>query len=849
MDPYQNFTAPYDPNHKENPTNAVGGEGATHSGPYKVQTEWGEKWWDPNADGGAGRWITDPASDGGEDLNRTQQQYGEQAARGNVGPARQYNPAEDAGRYNELSKAQFGSGPQIDMTRPNESRGIGMDALSMLKNRASGAMTPAQQLAADQNRGAVAGVQSNAASVRGGPMARAAAAAGAQNTSAQVFAKGQQDQAALKAREIADASGQYFGAAQGQRGRDLGVATSQADLDAKQRAQNEQRDEFYQGLRYDTQKTAVDDKLGRSDAAANAANAARTASFAEDQARAGRIKDVASATVGGIGGGIDAYQKSQQSGPQKSDDPWDPKNYSSSDPKTKKAVKPVTDAEAKRLKAKGDAMIASNKAQANAQLGKPEEYDGKYFGDIFANAPSKPSPRPAPKLEDTLDERFGAYGDDRGDPYKTPTPPNGATGAPKGYAASRNGEMGSMFGTTMKPGYDLGSGYSDDPNKEYSSKSTVRPENEWAPGSADLYAGTHSRDMSTSDPSAKREAYLLGQQQAHEMRNTGKAPAMPDYVTEANSKSSTQSGKGVADRSSSMAGIEPGRKAVTKSYAKADPEPQRAENRASEQVRDRANTALLMPTGVGTMIGGALAHAQENQYQAARRPAQPGPAAADLVPNPEVMRAMSPRRSVHHVNAESRGGVVPGIPDENMGPSGEGNRDYPDYNFFKSKESPLDTSTALETNAAAITPETEAYMRREGLWTDKTDKLLQDRGVRNASGGGAYGPPRAMTPSDPKSKNVDDEHFGGPMAQANRSMEPSSYEYKPEFARAEGQHEGEKNVGPMADKMESDPVASTAIVKDPRTGLLAIDKTKGLKLVMGGLASLQRQVDRMGGQR
>jgi hypothetical protein len=83
------------------------------------------------------------------------------------------------------------------------------------------------------------------------------------------------------------------------------------------------------------------------------------------------------------------------------------------------------------------------------------------------------------------------------------------------------------------------------------------------------------------------------------------------------------------------------------------------------------------------------------------------------------------------------------------------------------------------------------------------------------------------------------------MADAMRSMEPSPYAYKPDFAQASGQAPGEVNVGPMANKMAKDPVARTAITRDPETGLLAIDKDKGLKVVMGSLASLQDQVDDM----
>jgi hypothetical protein len=80
------------------------------------------------------------------------------------------------------------------------------------------------------------------------------------------------------------------------------------------------------------------------------------------------------------------------------------------------------------------------------------------------------------------------------------------------------------------------------------------------------------------------------------------------------------------------------------------------------------------------------------------------------------------------------------------------------------------------------------------------------------------------------------------MAEANRSMEASVYEYKPEHTPPE-QAPGEKNVGPMAQSMASDPVAATAVKRDPKTGMLMLDAAKMTKLNSAGIASLQRQVD------
>lgn len=65
---------------------------------------------------------------------------------------------------------------------------------------------------------------------------------------------------------------------------------------------------------------------------------------------------------------------------------------------------------------------------------------------------------------------------------------------------------------------------------------------------------------------------------------------------------------------------------------------------------------------------------------------------------------------------------------ESLGPSGEGNQDPPDYNYFHTG-SPLDVATALETDPSTISKGSEDYMRREGLWTPKTDALLADRKI------------------------------------------------------------------------------------------------------------------------
>lgn len=85
------------------------------------------------------------------------------------------------------------------------------------------------------------------------------------------------------------------------------------------------------------------------------------------------------------------------------------------------------------------------------------------------------------------------------------------------------------------------------------------------------------------------------------------------------------------------------------------------------------------------------------------------------------------------------------------------------------------------------------------------------------------------------------------LADANRSMAGQPYVYKPEFAASQGQTPGELNVGPMAQRMAADPVAGTAVKRDPETGLLALDRDKLVKVQSAGIASLQQQVDQLRG--
>lgn len=81
----------------------------------------------------------------------------------------------------------------------------------------------------------------------------------------------------------------------------------------------------------------------------------------------------------------------------------------------------------------------------------------------------------------------------------------------------------------------------------------------------------------------------------------------------------------------------------------------------------------------------------------------------------------------------------------------------------------------------------------------------------------------------------------GNTANAARALKSEPYVYKPGMTPPE-QAPGELNVGPMAQRMAADPVAGTAVVKQPN-GLLAIDIPKYTKVLGAVAAGQQEQID------
>jgi len=102
----------------------------------------------------------------------------------------------------------------------------------------------------------------------------------------------------------------------------------------------------------------------------------------------------------------------------------------------------------------------------------------------------------------------------------------------------------------------------------------------------------------------------------------------------------------------------------------------------------------------------------------------------------------------------------------------------------------------------------------------------------------------SMLPQGKVRNPVSFERDPSPLANAARSMEGSSYAYKPGLTPP-NQRPGEPNFGPMAQNMEKSPIAGTAVKENQETGLKVIDRDKALKVTMSVAADQQRQLDEM----
>ena len=217
--------------------------------------------------------------------------------------ADQFN--QDVDRYRQIGHAETQRGPvQLDSGPAQQSRGLQMGALGLLRAQASGhAPSSAEILSQRANQQAGSAAAQRVAGARGAGASIAAFGGANQAATGQAMAANAAN-AAGRAGEVSRAQGAFTAGAGAMRGQDLGAATTNAQLDATNRELAERQQQHYERMAFDTRNSEMQ--------AANEANQQyvtgeqqqRQARNAESAADYQKIKDVAS---GGLGGATSIF--------------------------------------------------------------------------------------------------------------------------------------------------------------------------------------------------------------------------------------------------------------------------------------------------------------------------------------------------------------------------------------------------------------------------------------------------------------------------------------------------------------------------------------------------------------
>lgn len=824
--------------------------------------------------------------------------------------------ARDVYRYQRMGQVpvhQTGAG--IATHDSNEARGIQMGALGLLGQTMNGSVpSAAERLGTQQGIDAGRAQSSMGQSVRGGAMARAAAMRQGVQNSASIEAQQRQANAATRAGEMAGARGAYFGAASGMRDTDTAQATEQAKLDAQQRQINDQREGFYEDRAHGVKVLQAGAELERSGNENAAAVAGRQQDAASAAAAAAADRQLTNTVLTTAKGGIEAASKSGTGSDERMKTGM--RDMTLSPGEAKQSIRPLD-----RMRSRSRSLVRDNPygEDRESDIDRANPYDAPkpkdpnvYDGSMFkSNGEKEKTSKLHAGIEALLERDRPAGPITREDPYVE----RGITGAPKGYAATRFGQPGSIFQPPVAPrvGLDMPEANAPknitregDPSDRFSreimglpnqamsdekTKTSVKkltPEEKKKQDDED--AAETARFIGSAKPAFDRNAQMTPEE-AKEARDREAYEQREGEVTKRKMIKEAEDAKGIA-----FADKEDGQTAAHAERLKHVPlfgrwaqgkadelRSQPAADRAERGTRDRkAQEASLVsraeldaklrpyvpdavlkwadnaPVQIGYRPDRDSRYKRRNPVSFERDTTlSPGEAKQEIRPiGYEGAIPLQDFDDSHQLRVDDgtgRGFYETVAPAPSLPSSEHASLAGPTPRFGKAGKA--ETAEGREASASTAPKKVSSPKSKPRKMSDAELMAYarQMMGSTEAQGEAsrAEGPAtRAalersndVSYSDEKTKKGADG--ASPMADANRAMHPYEYEYKDGFREREQQAPGEKNVGPMAQEMDKDPVARTALIKDPQTGLLAIDKSKGLKLVMGGLADLQAQVDDM----
>ena len=207
-----------------------------------------------------------------------------------------------------------GSAPvSLDQGQANESRGLQMNALGMLRAQGAGTAPSAAAINSQRANEAAAsnmahagghgiGARLGAMGVGAPGMASTALAANAANAN-------------TRAGEVSAGQQAYAQGAGTVNTQDIGAATTNAQFDAAQRALAQQHEEYYDQLAYNTRRAQAANQIAAKTQTDQAINAERNYRDAKDQQTVDTVNTVASTTLGAATGGAGSALYNKAAGP------------------------------------------------------------------------------------------------------------------------------------------------------------------------------------------------------------------------------------------------------------------------------------------------------------------------------------------------------------------------------------------------------------------------------------------------------------------------------------------------------------------------------------------------------
>ncbi len=221
----------------------------------------------------------------------------------------------------------------LNQGQADESRGLEMSALGMLRRQGQGTAPSSAQILSDRaNQGAVQNAGQQVTAARGiGNRIAASQNAGTQAGTAMLA--GNAANANMRAGEISQGQGAYSGGAGAVNTQDIGAATTNAQLEAQQRKLEELHQQANERLGYDTRRT----QMSAQAESIRQANAKREAQRAYDAAKATDAWNKGMAIVStatSLGSSASSMGKAAD-GPQTPDRSDAQRDIDTSDPKAK----------------------------------------------------------------------------------------------------------------------------------------------------------------------------------------------------------------------------------------------------------------------------------------------------------------------------------------------------------------------------------------------------------------------------------------------------------------------------------------------------------------------------------